>query len=124
MTVIEARDRVSGRVITFDNFVPGRFVEGGGELIGSNHPAWAAYAKKFGLDFLDVPDTGAEGPVVIDGKPATNSPAIWRGRSNRASQSPGAWPSATTSPSSAADKFARFLHVQLRDLGLMIGENI
>jgi monoamine oxidase len=66
--VIEARDRVSGRVITFDNFVPGRFVEGGGELIGSNHPIWAAYAKKFGFEFLDIPDTGAEGPVIIDGK--------------------------------------------------------
>lgn len=81
VTVIEARDRVSGRVITFDNFVPGRFVEGGGELIGSNHPAWAAYAKKFGLDFLDVPDTGAEGPVVIDGKLLSESETagLWEG---------------------------------------------
>jgi monoamine oxidase len=81
VTVIEARDRVSGRVITFDNFVPGRFVEGGGELIGSNHPAWAAYAKKFGLDFLEVPDTGAEGPVVIDGKllSETETAGLWEG---------------------------------------------
>jgi monoamine oxidase len=42
VTVLEARDRISGRVITFDNFIPGRFVEGGGELIGANHPLWAA----------------------------------------------------------------------------------
>ena len=81
VTVIEARDRVSGRVITFDNFVPGRFVEGGGELIGSNHPAWAAYAKKFGLDFLEVPDAGAEGPVVIDGKllSEAETAGLWEG---------------------------------------------
>ncbi len=68
VTVLEARDRVSGRVVTFDNFVPGRFVEGGGELIGSNHPLWAAYAKRFGLEFLEVPETDVDWPVVIDGK--------------------------------------------------------
>ena len=81
VTVLEARDRVSGRVVTFDNFVPGRFVEGGGELIGSNHPLWAAYAKKFGLEFLDIPDTGAEGPVVIDGKllSETETAGLWEG---------------------------------------------
>jgi monoamine oxidase len=68
VTVLEARDRVSGRVITLTNFVPGRWVEGGGELIGSNHLTWAAYAKKFDLEFLDVPETGLEGPVIIDDK--------------------------------------------------------
>jgi len=81
VTVIEARDRVSGRVITFDNFVPGRWVEGGGELIGGNHPLWAAYAKKFGLDLLQVPDTSADWPVVIDGKLLSDSEAqtLWDG---------------------------------------------
>ena len=57
VTVLEARDRVSGRVVSFDNFVPGRWVEGGGELIGSNHPTWMAYAKKFGLDFNEIPES-------------------------------------------------------------------
>ena len=81
VNVIEARGRVSGRVITLDNFVPGRFVEGGGELIGSNHPTWAAYAEKFGLEFLDIPDTGAEGPVVIDGEllDAAAMKGLWEG---------------------------------------------
>jgi monoamine oxidase len=32
VTVLEARDRGSGRVVTFDNFVPGRWVEGGGNI--------------------------------------------------------------------------------------------
>ena len=31
----------------FSDLVPGKNVEGGGELIGSNHPAWVAYAKQF-----------------------------------------------------------------------------
>jgi monoamine oxidase len=81
VTVIEARDRVSGRVISFNNFVPGRWVEGGGELIGSNHPLWAAYAKKFGLELLEVPDTSADWPVVIDGKLLSESEAepLWDG---------------------------------------------
>lgn len=81
VTVLEARNRVSGRVITFDDFVPGRFVEGGGELIGSNHPLWAAYAKKFGLDFLEVPDTDGDWPVVIDGKLLSEREAapLWKG---------------------------------------------
>jgi monoamine oxidase len=38
VTVLEARGRVGGRVLTFYDFVPGRVIEGGGELIGSNHP--------------------------------------------------------------------------------------
>jgi monoamine oxidase len=81
VTVLEARDRVSGRVISFDNFVPGRWVEGGGELIGSNHPLWAAYAKRFGLELLEVPDTSADWPVVIDGKLLSDSEAqsLWDG---------------------------------------------
>jgi monoamine oxidase len=81
VTVLEARERVSGRVISFDNFVPGRIVEGGGELIGSNHPLWAAYAKKFGLEFLEVPENDAEWPVVIDGKLLSEEEAapLWEG---------------------------------------------
>jgi monoamine oxidase len=81
VTVLEARDRVSGRVVSFDNFVPGRWVEGGGELIGSNHPLWAAYAKRFGLELIEVPDTSADWPVVIDGKLLSDSEAqsLWDG---------------------------------------------
>ena len=69
VTVIDARDRVGGRVLTFTDFVPGRVIEGGAELIGSNHPHWVAYAKRFGLEFLDVTeDEEAEFPVVFGGK--------------------------------------------------------
>lgn len=69
VTVIEARSRIGGRVLSFGDFAAGRNVEGGGELIGSNHPAWVAYAERFGLEFLDVTeDESLESPVVIDGK--------------------------------------------------------
>ena len=80
VTVLEARDRVSGRVVTFDTFVPGRTVEGGGELIGSNHPTWGAYAKKFGLDFIEIPESDDSEPVVIDGKLLTDeeSEPLWK----------------------------------------------
>ena len=79
MTVLEARDRVSGRVLTFDNFVPGRWVEGGGEYIGSNHPTWVAYAKKFGLDLIEVPESEDSVPIVLDGNLLTyeESEPLW-----------------------------------------------
>ena len=79
VTVVEARNRVGGRVISFSDLVPGKNVEGGGELIGSNHPAWLAYGKEFGLDFLDVTEEDAEFPVVVGGKRLTadESETLW-----------------------------------------------
>ena len=68
VNVLEARGRVSGRVVTFNDFVPGRWVEGGGQWIGSNQPTWVAYAKKFGLDLREYPESDFADPVVIDGK--------------------------------------------------------
>src|SRR5688572_23051485 len=71
VTVVEARNRVGGRVISFSDIVPGKNVEGGGELIGSNHPAWNAYAKQFGLEFLEAGEEDLEAPIVIGGKKVT-----------------------------------------------------
>jgi monoamine oxidase len=69
VTIVEARNRVGGRVLSFDEFVPGKNVEGGGELIGSNHPMWVAYAEKFGLEFLDVTeDENLEAPLFLLGQ--------------------------------------------------------
>lgn len=74
VTVIEARDRVGGRVLSFnpDNknaFIAGKNMEGGGELVGSNHPTWVAYADRFKLEFLNISEAeGLAYPVVIDGK--------------------------------------------------------
>ena len=74
VTVVEARERISGRVISFNDkigtgaFVPGKNVEGGGELIGNNHPCWVHYAQKFGLGFIDVTVSELESPIIIEGK--------------------------------------------------------
>ncbi len=73
VTVLEARKRLGGRVFSFSpggpaEWIKGRNIEGGGELIGSNHPAWLNYKEKFGLEFLDVTqDEGdAAFPIVIE----------------------------------------------------------
>jgi monoamine oxidase len=77
--IVEARNRVGGRVLSFSDLVPGKNVEGGAELIGSNHPAWLGYAKRFGLEFLDVSEEDAESPVVLNGRrlSAAESEALW-----------------------------------------------
>lgn len=71
VTILEARKRVGGRVLTFHDFVKGATIEGGAELIGSNHPAWMGYAKKFGLGFRDVTEDDAEFPVILGGRRLT-----------------------------------------------------
>jgi len=80
VTVIEARNRVGGRVLSFGDVVPGRVVEGGGELIGSNHPTWVAYARRFGLTFSDVTENEElDAPILLDGRRLTEkeSEALW-----------------------------------------------
>jgi monoamine oxidase len=52
--VFEARSRVGGRVESLTDFAANKTVEGGGELIGSNHALWNSYRVKFGLEFSDV----------------------------------------------------------------------
>ena len=68
VSVIEARERLGGRVLSFADLVPGKNVEGGGELIGSNHPMWVSYAQQFGLEWLDVTESEDAAPIYIDGK--------------------------------------------------------
>ena len=69
VTVVEARNRVGGRVLSFQDFVAGHTCEGGAELIGSNHPTWVAYAKQFGLELIDVTDDDKlTYPVYLLGK--------------------------------------------------------
>jgi monoamine oxidase len=74
--VVEARNRIGGRVVSFRDFVPGKVVEGGAELIGSNHVLWQAYAKRFGLTMNPMTeDPALADPVVLDGRRLTNSEA-------------------------------------------------
>jgi monoamine oxidase len=80
VTVAEARNRLGGRVVSFGDFVSGKVVEGGGEFVGSNHPTWLAYARKFGLKFLDVTENRRdESPIALGGKrlSAGESRKLW-----------------------------------------------
>lgn len=75
--VLEARNRLGGRVFTLDNVVPGQRIEAGAELIGGNHPTWMAYAKSFGLTMRDVSeDEDHASPVLIGGKTYLGKDAV------------------------------------------------
>lgn len=78
--VFEARNRIGGRVLSFRDFVPGKVVEGGAELIGSNHAMWMTYGKRFGLEFLDVTEEDADSPVLLDGLRLSRAESedLWR----------------------------------------------
>ena len=77
VVVLEARKRVGGRVLSFADLIPGKNVEGGAELVGSNHPTWMAYAKRFGLDFLNVTEGAKpEVPVVVNGRKLSPAEAV------------------------------------------------
>lgn len=85
VSVVEARHRVGGRVLSFNatlggELAKGKNCEGGAELIGSNHPTWVAYKEKFGLEFLDVTeDEDAETPIILGGRKLTaeESKKLW-----------------------------------------------
>ena len=49
VTMLEARDRVGGRVYSLRNFSNGLVVEGGGEFIAESHRRMLAYADQFHL---------------------------------------------------------------------------
>jgi monoamine oxidase len=69
VVVLEARNRVGGRVLSFHDMVRGKVVEGGGELIGTNHPTWVNYKEKFGLGFTEIPDyPDLNEPLILEGR--------------------------------------------------------
>jgi monoamine oxidase len=68
VTVLEARDRVGGRVWSLSRgLVPDRVLEGGGELIGANHPLWLSYRQQFHLSFSNVAEY-ENSPIRLDGR--------------------------------------------------------
>ena len=72
--VLEGRKRPGGRVLTLTDFVQGKVVEGGGEFIGSNHPIFLQYAKRFGLEMQEDGDVeNLSTPVVLNGKRLSES---------------------------------------------------
>jgi monoamine oxidase len=86
VVVLEARDRVGGRVHTLhDPFTAGLHAEAGGESIDDNHAAIQAMARRFGLELEHRPEAKIErGVVYYGGKRAKTadfalaSPAIYQ----------------------------------------------
>ncbi len=69
VTVLEASDRVGGRVRSSTSHFPGRVVEIGAELIGTNHPTWMAYKDLFGLELLPMSGNEEwEQPLRLNGR--------------------------------------------------------
>ena len=80
VTLLEARNRIGGRVLTLDDFVDDALVEAGAELIGSNHPTWMQYARHFGLRMREVTeDEENEAPIFLNGRrvPGGELGALW-----------------------------------------------
>jgi monoamine oxidase len=77
VTLIEP-GAVGGRVSSTEALVPGRILEAGAELIGTNHPLWVALAAHFGfaLSVISSEDNyaaaGLEMPVILDGHRLTS----------------------------------------------------
>ena len=80
VTVLEARNRIGGRVISFHDLVPQGTMEGGAELIGSNHAIWQQYRERFGLKLLDISEPeNIEAPIMLAGRRLTRkeSDQLW-----------------------------------------------
>lgn len=52
--LFESNSRLGGRVRTDRDFIAGRTVEAGAELIGANHPMWIELAATFGLELVEI----------------------------------------------------------------------
>lgn len=79
--VVEARDRLGGRVHTVERFIKDKTVEAGGEMIGLNHPTFHAYAERFGVNLLPIPnDPDAHAPIMLGGEvlSADKAKALWK----------------------------------------------
>ena len=65
VTVIEARDRIGGRVRTLrEPFRGGQFAEAGGEYLDAVHTEMLALVDRFGLDLDDLNEVGSDKPGV------------------------------------------------------------
>lgn len=75
-SVLEARRRVGGRVISLKDLIPEKVVEGGAEMLGSNHPLVLAYAARFGFKFRDVLRDDTPVPVILKGDRLANDEVL------------------------------------------------
>jgi monoamine oxidase len=78
-TILEARDRVGGRVVTLRDFQEGQYAEGGGEFIEDFHHRMIALTKEFGLELQAIGGMGDWGAyLAMEGKTGwANDAALW-----------------------------------------------
>jgi len=80
VTVLEARDRVGGRVYSLRSFSNGLVAEGGGEFIDESHKRMLAFARQFNLKLGEVESWQGQDSdwAAFDGKAGPMSDAeIW-----------------------------------------------
>ena len=80
VTVLEARDRVGGRVHTMRGFTNGLAAEGGGEFIDGQHTRMLAFAKEFKLSLGEVGSWQGQSDDwgAYEGKAGqSNDPNVW-----------------------------------------------
>lgn len=81
VTLLEASPRVGGRVKSDRDFVAGRVIEAGAELIGANHPMWLELARSLGLGLSVITSddqysaAGLDVPFFIGGELLTEKSA-------------------------------------------------
>jgi monoamine oxidase len=81
VTVIEARERIGGRIQTLRKpFRDGQHIELGGELLGDGYKRFLGYADKFGIKYEVVPSEIATGGSVADLQKRISSSAIIGGK--------------------------------------------
>jgi monoamine oxidase len=81
VTVIEGRNRVGGRVFTLkEPFIDDQFVELGGELVGNGYNRLLGYAKKFGVDYEEVPDEVQTSGSVATLQGGIGATAVMKGK--------------------------------------------
>lgn len=81
VTVIEARDRIGGRIFTLKKpFVDDQFAELGGELVGDGYKRMLGYAQKFNVPFEEVPSEFETGGSVTNLQGGIGTTAILKGK--------------------------------------------
>jgi len=70
VVVLEARDRVGGRVHTLRGFAAGQVAESGGEFLDSDHTVMRGLVRRFGLRLDDLTQAGSDQPgcVYLNGR--------------------------------------------------------
>lgn len=81
VTVLEARDRIGGRVVTLrEPFRDNQSIELGGELIGDGYKRFLNYARQFGIEYEEIPSAVQTGGSVASLQKGIGTSAVLKGK--------------------------------------------